>query len=91
MGTSCAPSVLIIFINMMLFKESNVKEPCQPLMYDGQDAIQKLFLAVAFLCIPVMLFGKPVYQLMVARKNKVRFCVIMTSHYLLLTLSYISI
>ncbi|XP_023949412.1 V-type proton ATPase 116 kDa subunit a 1 [Bicyclus anynana] len=70
LGTSCAPSVLIIFINMMLLKGSNIKEPCKAYMYDGQETIQNFFLAIAFLCIPVMLFGKPVYQLMVARKNK---------------------
>ncbi|XP_069358262.1 V-type proton ATPase 116 kDa subunit a1-like isoform X2 [Maniola hyperantus] len=70
LGSSCAPSVLIIFINMMLFKESIINPPCKPFMFDGQDIIQKIFLAVAFLCIPVMLFGKPVYEIMVARKNK---------------------
>ncbi|XP_039749699.1 V-type proton ATPase 116 kDa subunit a1-like isoform X2 [Pararge aegeria] len=70
LGTSCAPSVLIIFINMMLLKGAKDKEPCKAMMYDGQDTIQKVFLAVAFLCIPVMLFGKPVYQLMAAKKNR---------------------
>ncbi|XP_050343253.1 V-type proton ATPase 116 kDa subunit a 1-like isoform X1 [Nymphalis io] len=70
LGTSCAPSVLIIFINMMLLKESTAKGSCQPFMYDGQDIIQKTFLAIAFLCIPVMLFGKPVYQIMMAKRQK---------------------
>ncbi|XP_075971868.1 V-type proton ATPase 116 kDa subunit a1-like [Anticarsia gemmatalis] len=70
LGTSCAPSVLIIFINMMLLKKSEDKPPCRAFMYDGQDELQKTFLAIAFLCIPVMLFGKPVYKIMVTRKRK---------------------
>ncbi|XP_072939413.1 V-type proton ATPase 116 kDa subunit a 1-like [Epargyreus clarus] len=69
-GTSCAPSVLILFINMMLMKKTEAREGCLPFMFPGQDTIQKMFLAVAFLCIPVMLFGKPVYQMMAAKKRK---------------------
>ncbi|CAB3221072.1 unnamed protein product [Arctia plantaginis] len=69
-GTSCAPSVLIIFINMMLLKSSVDNPPCRAFMYDGQNELQRTFLALAFLCIPVMLLGKPVYKIMVARKRK---------------------
>ncbi|PZC76113.1 V-type proton ATPase 116 kDa subunit a 1 [Helicoverpa armigera] len=69
-GTSCAPSVLIIFINMMLLKSSEDKPPCRAMMYDGQDQVQKTFLAIGFLCIPVMLFGKPVYKMIMAKKRK---------------------
>ncbi|XP_041970218.1 V-type proton ATPase 116 kDa subunit a1-like isoform X2 [Aricia agestis] len=69
-GTSCAPSVLIIFINMMLMKSSDVKEPCKAFMFDGQEVLQKIFLAIAFICIPVMLFGKPVYQMLADKKRK---------------------
>ncbi|XP_059049703.1 V-type proton ATPase 116 kDa subunit a 1-like [Achroia grisella] len=69
-GTSCAPSVLIIFINMMLLKETESKPPCRALMYDGQDALQKTFLVIAYICVPIMLFGKPVYQMMAAKKRK---------------------
>ncbi|XP_032512441.2 V-type proton ATPase 116 kDa subunit a 1-like isoform X1 [Danaus plexippus] len=70
LGTSCAPSVLIIFINMMLLKPAETAPPCRTFMFDGQDAIQKAFLAIAFLCVPVMLFGKPVYQIIAAKKKK---------------------
>lgn len=70
LGTYCAPSVLIIFINMMLMKQSVAKEPCRPFMFDGQEALQKTFLGIAFLCIPVMLFGKPVYQMMMDKKRR---------------------
>ncbi|KAH9643216.1 hypothetical protein HF086_012878 [Spodoptera exigua] len=37
LGTSCAPSVLIIFINMMLMKSSEDKPPCRAMMYAGQN------------------------------------------------------
>ncbi|CAG9794994.1 unnamed protein product [Diatraea saccharalis] len=69
-GTSCAPSVLIIFINMMLLKESVIKPPCKANMYDGQDALQWTFLVFAYMCVPIMLFGKPVYKILSARKRK---------------------
>ncbi|CAH4038220.1 unnamed protein product [Pieris brassicae] len=69
LGSACAPSVLIMFINMMLLKSTEVRWPCQPFMYEGQNALQRTFLAVAFLCIPVMLFGKPVYQIIKKRKH----------------------
>lgn len=68
-GSYCAPSVLIIFINMMLLKKSEVKAPCQPFMFEGQSALQATFLAFAFLCIPLMLFGKPVYQILMAKRR----------------------
>lgn len=72
LGTSCAPSVLIIFINMMLMKSSEDKPPCRAMMYAGQNEVQRTFLAIAFLCIPIMLFGKPVYKAFLAKKRKVR-------------------
>lgn len=81
-GTSCAPSVLIIFINMMLQKSTEAKEPCKPFMFDGQDALQKTFLVFAFLCVPVMLFGKPVHQIMMARKRKVFFLLLFSCMFL---------
>lgn len=57
----CAPSILITFINMMMFQEANEGDAgCDPYMYDGQVAVQKGLLIVAIVCIPVMMFGKPV-------------------------------
>ncbi|KAF9406884.1 hypothetical protein HW555_012902 [Spodoptera exigua] len=70
LGTSCAPSVLIIFINMMLMKSSEDKPPCRAMMYAGQNEVQRTFLAIAFLCIPIMLFGKPIYKAFLAKKRK---------------------
>ncbi|XP_014370552.2 V-type proton ATPase 116 kDa subunit a1 [Papilio machaon] len=69
-GTYCAPSVLIIFINMMLMKKSDSRPPCPQHMYAGQEPLQKTFLAIAFLCVPIMLFGKPVYQMIADKKKK---------------------
>ncbi|XP_053603227.1 V-type proton ATPase 116 kDa subunit a 1-like isoform X2 [Plodia interpunctella] len=58
----CAPSILITFINMMLFKkEENNRPECDPQMFAGQFFIQKLFVIVALLCVPVMLLGKPYF------------------------------
>ena len=32
----CAPSILITFINMVLFKDGEAEEGCDPYMYAGQ-------------------------------------------------------
>lgn len=66
----CAPSILITFINMMLFKrEENLREQCAETMYAGQMALQKLFVIIALLCIPVMLFGKPYFVMKEQKKR----------------------
>ncbi|XP_072939676.1 V-type proton ATPase 116 kDa subunit a 1-like isoform X2 [Epargyreus clarus] len=66
----CAPSILITFINMMLFKtDANTRPKCDDVMFSGQMAIQKLFVIVALLCVPVMLFGKP-YFIMKEQKQR---------------------
>lgn len=57
----CAPSILITFINMVLMKSPENKEPCQPYMFAGQGFIQGLFVFAAFLCIPWMLLAKPLH------------------------------
>ena len=63
----CAPSILITFINMVLFKYGDDVVPlspeCEdPYMYWGQTGIQKLFVIVAVVCIPWMLLGKPLLK-----------------------------
>ncbi|XP_051173623.1 V-type proton ATPase 116 kDa subunit a1 isoform X2 [Leptopilina boulardi] len=57
----CAPSVLITFINMMLFGSSPVQEGCSEFMFEGQKPLQLVCVYLALICIPVMLFGKPLY------------------------------
>merc|ERR1719195_494879 len=65
----CAPSILITFINMVLFKydPENGAEPLSPecgdpYMYAGQTFFQRLFVTVAVACIPWMLLGKPLLK-----------------------------
>jgi len=56
----CAPSVLITFINMVLFKYNEPpSEGCPNYMYGGQNGIQHLLVIVALICIPWMLLAKP--------------------------------
>lgn len=56
----CAPSILITFINMVLFKESTVlSEDCSPWMFAGQSFLQKFLVLIALACVPWMLLAKP--------------------------------
>lgn len=57
----CAPSVLIFFINMMLFKSQEPEDGCDEYMFDAQPILQKVLVFVALICIPIMLLGKPLY------------------------------
>ncbi|XP_018350535.1 PREDICTED: V-type proton ATPase 116 kDa subunit a [Trachymyrmex septentrionalis] len=68
----CAPSVLITFINMMLFKDATVPNDCSQYMFEGQDILQLVLILSALLCIPVMLFGKPLFILFSKRKSQGR-------------------
>ncbi|PSN32175.1 hypothetical protein C0J52_26601 [Blattella germanica] len=70
-GASCAPNVLILFINMMLFKSNPATAPgCQEFMFEGQDLVQKVFVIIAVLCIPTLLLGKPLYLLCCKKSKK---------------------
>merc|ERR1719412_2157143 len=58
----CAPSILITFINMILFKYGDDVEPLSPecglpYMYAGQTFFQRLFVIVSLLCVPWMLLA----------------------------------
>lgn len=57
----CAPSVLILFINMMLFGKNEPQEGCKEFMFEAQSMIQTVFVIIAVVCIPWMLLGKPLY------------------------------
>ncbi|XP_046963367.1 V-type proton ATPase 116 kDa subunit a 1 [Vanessa cardui] len=65
----CAPSVLILFINMMLFSRTEPEGGCKEFMFEGQGTIQRVFVLVGLCCIPVMLFGKPLYILLSKKKT----------------------
>lgn len=69
-GTRCAPSVLITFINMMLFKPIAHGEKCLPRMYPYQEYVQMALVAAALACIPILLLGKPIYIMITRRRPK---------------------
>lgn len=56
----CAPSILITFINMVLFKETKVDPVCDATMYAGQLGLQKFLVFIALICVPWMLLAKPI-------------------------------
>lgn len=64
----CAPSILITFINMVLFKAPDENTECSPWMFAGQAGLQKFLVLVAVVCIPWMLLAKPI-MIMRQRKN----------------------
>ncbi|XP_030383287.1 V-type proton ATPase 116 kDa subunit a-like [Scaptodrosophila lebanonensis] len=57
----CAPSILIIFINMVLFGHTAPLPGCDEHMFKGQYELQIVLLVMALLCIPWMLFARPLY------------------------------
>ncbi|KPU72855.1 uncharacterized protein Dana_GF23290, isoform G [Drosophila ananassae] len=66
---ACAPSILITFIDMVLFNTPKAPpQDCETYMFFGQHFIQVLFVLVAVGCIPVMLLAKPLL-IMQARKQ----------------------
>ncbi|ODN05833.1 hypothetical protein Ocin01_00844 [Orchesella cincta] len=71
-GAHCAPSVLITFINMVLFKSSEKVGECEPYMYGGQEGFQKFLVVIGLLCVPWMLCAKPylIYKQRQLQHNK---------------------
>lgn len=67
-SAACAPSILNMFINMMLFKRSDPPPNCNEFMFEGQQTVQMVFICVALICIPWMLLGKPLF-LMCTKKD----------------------
>lgn len=76
----CAPSILNLFIDMMLFQDPEkegghktcelpdcVKETCSKFMFSGQKELQFALITIGMLCIPVMLLGKPLYIMLKQR------------------------
>merc|ERR1712241_1652008 len=59
----CAPSVLITFINMVLFKSENALPGCETVYMMGgfQHFLQVVLVIASVVCIPVMLLMKPLY------------------------------
>lgn len=74
-GAGCAPSILITFINMVLFKpdvEQSETSVCSPYMFSGQFAIQRILVVLALLCVPWMLLAKPIYIMRGRKQAAVR-------------------
>jgi V-type H+-transporting ATPase subunit a len=65
----CAPSVLIYFINMMLFGENKYLKDCDEFMFPGQGEMQFYFVILSLICIPWMLLGKPLYIMFCGKKG----------------------
>ncbi|XP_046461917.1 V-type proton ATPase 116 kDa subunit a1-like isoform X3 [Daphnia pulex] len=67
----CAPSILITFIGMVLFKYDTVAlDGCENYMYPGQETLQKVMIITAVLVVPILLFGKPILFKMEMNKAK---------------------
>ncbi|XP_052752559.1 V-type proton ATPase 116 kDa subunit a 1-like [Galleria mellonella] len=61
-SAGCAPQILILFIDMVLLSTTKpVEEDCEAYMFKSQQTVQKILLVIALLCVPVMLFGQPIY------------------------------
>uniref|UniRef100_A0A0A9Z8W6 V-type proton ATPase subunit a n=3 Tax=Lygus hesperus TaxID=30085 RepID=A0A0A9Z8W6_LYGHE len=73
----CAPSILITFINMVLFKENKSYDVCDDFMYSGQDTLQKLLVVLALICVPWMLLAKPI---LVTRGHKKEHQLLSSNH-----------
>ncbi|XP_011304240.1 V-type proton ATPase 116 kDa subunit a isoform 1 isoform X2 [Fopius arisanus] len=70
LGPFCAPSVLITFINMVLFKNGDPPAVCKTeYMYAGQGGFQKFLLVIALLCIPWMLLAKPLMMMQERKRH----------------------
>ncbi|KAM3968406.1 LOW QUALITY PROTEIN: V-type proton ATPase 116 kDa subunit a 1 [Aphomia sociella] len=64
----CAPQILILFIDMVLMSTTKpIEEDCEAYMFKSQETVQTVLLVIAVLCVPIMLFGPPVY---LHRQNK---------------------
>ncbi|XP_036331151.1 V-type proton ATPase 116 kDa subunit a1-like [Rhagoletis pomonella] len=62
-NSACAPSILIMFINMVLFKDGSkdVQKGCQLEMFTFQMGLQYMLIFIALCSIPVLLLGKPIH------------------------------
>jgi len=68
--SGCAPSVLIMLINMFLQKYP--EEPCSLApMYDGQKTVQTALVLIALICVPWMLFTKPFILRSQAKRKRI--------------------
>jgi V-type H+-transporting ATPase subunit a len=71
-SSKCAPSLLIHYINMFMFKYGNEGD-CNPTntFYDSQESVQKAMIFLALLSVPVLLIAKPLYVYLMRRRHVV--------------------
>ncbi|XP_028271369.1 T cell immune regulator 1, ATPase H+ transporting V0 subunit a3b [Parambassis ranga] len=60
-----APSILIHFIDMFLFMDN----PDNPPLYKGQSVVQKVLVVLALCSVPVLLLGKPIFEITCKRRR----------------------
>uniref|UniRef100_A0A8C3A4A1 V-type proton ATPase subunit a n=1 Tax=Cyclopterus lumpus TaxID=8103 RepID=A0A8C3A4A1_CYCLU len=60
------PSILIHFIDMFLFTDN----PDNPLLFEGQIVVQKILVVLALCSVPVLLFGKPMYEFITFKRRQ---------------------
>jgi len=65
-GDGCQPPNLVTTLMDIVLSPGTVKNP----MYPGQAALQNLLLIIATLCVPVLLFAKPLLQFQQHQKVK---------------------
>ncbi|XP_037802746.1 V-type proton ATPase 116 kDa subunit a1-like isoform X1 [Penaeus monodon] len=72
-GSFCAPSVLITFINMVLLKKEkeDPTTPCKVFMFEGQYIFQLILLILCIICVPLMLFPKPLILKSLHNKKRI--------------------
>ncbi|XP_038216467.1 V-type proton ATPase 116 kDa subunit a1-like [Zerene cesonia] len=70
-GAGCAPLILILFIDMVLISTSKpVEEECDAYMFEGQEGFQRMLVIISLLCVPIILFGSPVYLNNINKKKR---------------------
>ncbi|EDW59357.1 V-type proton ATPase 116 kDa subunit a 1 [Drosophila virilis] len=59
----CAPSVLIMFIDMILMKTETPAKGCTASMFPAQRELETILFVVAIICIPWILLGLPLWTM----------------------------
>ncbi|VVC86264.1 unnamed protein product, partial [Leptidea sinapis] len=68
-GAGCAPLILIYFIDMVLMSTTKpVEDECDAYMFEGQKTLQTCLVIISLSCVPVMLFGSPIYKNMMNKR-----------------------
>ncbi|CAH0703424.1 unnamed protein product [Spodoptera exigua] len=73
-NTSCAPQILLLFIDMVLMSETKpANEGCkESYMFENQRLLQTCLVFAALLCVPVLLLGTPIYKLTTNKKKRIK-------------------